>query len=596
MANETNMFGAGASIFDVATADNVGVRDRALNVAQLQPGRATVYGANLAGGMLMQNLAGMAGMKTAQQEKSELISGIMKETSGLDKNSPRSSLILAQKFMEAGLPNIAQRFSDQARDLEVKNREMNLAGDTLRNQQRTTKNQALYQAGVLKQGAEDLAFRTQIEETRVKEYAQTLKINEAELKRQINMGVLQEFANPNGSKSLYQVKFDREGNISAIPVTADMMKTTTTAQTVTPTSSGNVRTDGVAPVASGTSTTATTQATSSDALLTDISDVVDSTVITPTEETIYENLEKDYITAFSDENAGIMSGGTQLAVPSTGQYAGLTEVPDKVNWMMQETIRKVEDAGGTVNSMYDLYMGGGAQGIEAIMRNNGLGAQYEANLANFKKNGDTTLYSMQGRESLMENTFEGLITSPIMFDVKLTSNITDKASGTILMNSGDTLEEAVAKILNSGREISSNTLDVDGNIISINRPENILFNMAENKGMLRAIVTGALQDKAFDGMDILTGAGDTTASFDVAGDPNPTLKGDSLYTSMVENAELDVKRSKADKRYTYYKAIEFPNTKEGKLEYKAYKKWRFQNVRDYRNQGIQIPEARIKRN
>jgi hypothetical protein len=196
----------------------------------------------------------------------------------------------------------------------------------------------------------------------------------------------------------------------------------------------------------------------------------------------------------------------------------------------------------------------------------------------------------------MENTFEGLITSPIMFDVKLTSNVTDEASGTILMNSGDTLEEAVAKILNSGREISSNTLDVDGNITSVNRPENILFNMEENKDMLRAIVTGALQDKAFAGMDILTGAGDTTANFDVAGDPNPTLAGDSLYTSMVDNAEVDVKRSKADKRYTYYKAIEFPNTKEGKVEYKAYKKWRFQNVRDYRNQGIQIPEARIKRN
>ena len=591
MANETNMFGANASIFDVATADNVGVRDRALNVAQLQPGRATVYGASLAGGMLMQNLAGMAGMKTAQQEKSELISGIMKETSGLDKNSPRSSLILAQKFMEAGLPNIAQRFSDQARDLEVKNREMNLQSDTLRNQQRTTKNQETYQAGVLKQNEQDLAFRTQIEETRVKEYAETLKISEAELARQINMGVLQEFANPNGSKSLYQVKFDAQGNISAVPVTADMMKTTT-AQTVAPTSSGNVRTDGVAPVVSETPTT-TTQATSSDALLTDVTGVVDSRVITPTEETIYENLEKDYITAFSDENAGIMSGGTQLAVPSTGQYAGLTEVPDKVNWMMQETIRKVEDAGGTVNSMYDLYMGGGAQGIEAIMRNNGLGAQYEANLANFKKNGDTTLYSMQGRESLIENTFEGLITSPIMFDVKLTSNVTDEASGTILMNSGDTLEKAVAKLYNSGREITGNTVDADGNITSVNRPENM---PSFNKDMLRAIVTGALQDKAFAGMDILTGAGDTTANFDVAGDPDPTLAGDSLYTSMVDNAEVDVKRSKADKRYTYYKAIEFPNTKEGKVEYKAFKKWRFQNVRDYRNQGIQIPEARIKRN
>ena len=95
---EESMFGM-SNIFDAATADNVGIRDRALNVAQLQPGRATVYGATQAGGMLMQNLAGMAGMKTAQQEKTELIAGIMKETSGLDKNSPRSSLILAQKFI-----------------------------------------------------------------------------------------------------------------------------------------------------------------------------------------------------------------------------------------------------------------------------------------------------------------------------------------------------------------------------------------------------------------------------------------------------------------------------------------------------------------
>ena len=126
---------------------------------------------------------------------------------------------------------------------------MNLQSDTLRNQQKATKNQETYQAGVLKQNEKDLAFRTQIEETRIKEYAQTLKISEAEVARQINMGVLQEFTNPNGSKALYQIKFDAEGNIGGGPVTADMMKTTTTAQTVTPTSSGNVRTDGVAPVA-----------------------------------------------------------------------------------------------------------------------------------------------------------------------------------------------------------------------------------------------------------------------------------------------------------------------------------------------------------
>jgi len=56
---EESMFGI-ANIFDSATADNVGIRDRALKVAQLQPGRASVYGATQAGGMLMQNLAGMA--------------------------------------------------------------------------------------------------------------------------------------------------------------------------------------------------------------------------------------------------------------------------------------------------------------------------------------------------------------------------------------------------------------------------------------------------------------------------------------------------------------------------------------------------------
>ena len=57
------MFSAYGSIFDAASADNVTVRDRALNVAQLQPGRATVYGATESGGMMMQNLASMAGTR-----------------------------------------------------------------------------------------------------------------------------------------------------------------------------------------------------------------------------------------------------------------------------------------------------------------------------------------------------------------------------------------------------------------------------------------------------------------------------------------------------------------------------------------------------
>jgi len=119
-----NMFSAYGSIFDAATADNVGVRDRAVSVAQLQPGRATVYGAHQAGGMLMQNLAGMAGMKTAEQQKAETITNIMKESQGLDPSDPQSARLLAQKFIQAGLPGIGQKFLERARTIDVKNQEL----------------------------------------------------------------------------------------------------------------------------------------------------------------------------------------------------------------------------------------------------------------------------------------------------------------------------------------------------------------------------------------------------------------------------------------------------------------------------------------
>jgi len=128
MADENNMFSAYGSIFDAASADNVTVRDRALNVAQLQPGRATVYGATEAGGMMMQNLASMAGMKTAEQEKAEIITSIMKESQNLDPNDPQSARILAQKFIEAGLPGIGQKFMERARTIDVKNQELVLSG------------------------------------------------------------------------------------------------------------------------------------------------------------------------------------------------------------------------------------------------------------------------------------------------------------------------------------------------------------------------------------------------------------------------------------------------------------------------------------
>jgi hypothetical protein len=122
---EESMFGI-SNIFDSATADNVGIRDRALKVAQLQPGRASVYGASQAGGMLMQNLAGMAGMKTAQQEKAETITNILKGAQGMDQNNPNTLRNIANEFIQAGLPGIGQKFLDKARTMQTQDRTFGL--------------------------------------------------------------------------------------------------------------------------------------------------------------------------------------------------------------------------------------------------------------------------------------------------------------------------------------------------------------------------------------------------------------------------------------------------------------------------------------
>lgn len=189
------MFGDYGSIFDAATADNVGVRDRALSVAQLQPGRASVYGAHQAGGMLMQNLANMAGMKTARQEKAELITNIMKESQGLDPNKPNSSLILSRKFAEAGLPNIAQQFAKKYRDMSVKNIELGHKTTELELQKArdlVTKGHyedlGAHYVAQAEQNTVELEFRKAVETTRISDLAAKLKIDKAALERLINMG------------------------------------------------------------------------------------------------------------------------------------------------------------------------------------------------------------------------------------------------------------------------------------------------------------------------------------------------------------------------------------------------------------------------
>ena len=63
----------------------------------------------------------MAGMKTAQQEKADVITGIMKETSNMDPNDPNTARTLANKFIQAGFPQIGQKFIDKARSIQLDN-------------------------------------------------------------------------------------------------------------------------------------------------------------------------------------------------------------------------------------------------------------------------------------------------------------------------------------------------------------------------------------------------------------------------------------------------------------------------------------------
>ena len=62
---EPSMF----NLYDVATAENQNARTNAMNVAQLPAGRATVYGAGLAGSMLSGGINQMLGRVTPQQQK-----------------------------------------------------------------------------------------------------------------------------------------------------------------------------------------------------------------------------------------------------------------------------------------------------------------------------------------------------------------------------------------------------------------------------------------------------------------------------------------------------------------------------------------------
>jgi hypothetical protein len=479
------MFG---NMFDVTTSENQNIRDRALKVAQLQPGRASVYGAGVAGGMLMQNLASMAGMKTPEQEKTELISGIMDRATNLDPNDPSSYMKLANDFVQAGLPGIGQKFMDKSRSVQVQNttsaqkdRELDQKDDRL-----TADTD--YRTSSLDLQNRDLSFRTEKEETRIEEL-------QAQLERDQKIGVLQQITDSEGNTILAQITTDDEGNYSVKPITQDVVEAsmsggaTQGAETTTQSGKFSFNNQGALIVKAA-----------------EKEDVAPIEEIDDDANTIYKNLLKEYETTFKDRNAPMMSTGSQLAVPETGEFSNLESVPDPVDYMIYKTIEKIENRGGVVDSMYDLYMGPGAEAMEALMKGNGMANLWAENKARFEKEGDTTLYSMEGRQTLIDGTLKGIITSPIAFDVKLKQDHTTE-DGTMLAKKGETFDDVMSRLMS--QDITAVTRDDEGNITGFQPPEqSAFFNFNEDlvKYIAQDIVS---KEDGFKGLPEITGTADT---------------------------------------------------------------------------------------
>ena len=128
MAENDTMF---SSVYDVATADNLAIRDNATRTAQAGRGMVGAQANALAGGMFAKGLARMAGMKTPAQQKAETITDILKGTQNLNRDDPASYKKIAQQFLQKGLPGEAQKFLDKAREIEVANRTYKLQEGTL---------------------------------------------------------------------------------------------------------------------------------------------------------------------------------------------------------------------------------------------------------------------------------------------------------------------------------------------------------------------------------------------------------------------------------------------------------------------------------
>ena len=102
-------------LYDIETGQDAQLKNEALSVAQLQPGRASVYGAGLAGGMLAQGVGGVLGLETAQEQKAKAMQSIIQKNSKLNPADPETLRVMEQDFADGGFIDISMQFGDKYR-------------------------------------------------------------------------------------------------------------------------------------------------------------------------------------------------------------------------------------------------------------------------------------------------------------------------------------------------------------------------------------------------------------------------------------------------------------------------------------------------
>lgn len=116
-------------LYDIETGQDAQLKDEALSVAQLQPGRASVYGAGLAGGMLAQGVGGALGLETAQEQKAKAMQSIIQKNAKLNPADPKTLLTMKEDFANAGFIDISMQFGDKYRTALLANQEKNKSTD-----------------------------------------------------------------------------------------------------------------------------------------------------------------------------------------------------------------------------------------------------------------------------------------------------------------------------------------------------------------------------------------------------------------------------------------------------------------------------------